>query len=112
MRKIDPLFGELIKKRRLEKHFSQEEVAERIDCHPQYYKNLENGKGMPSIQVFCKIVHVLDMSADSYVYPNKNQGNPIYQNVIRLMSQFDDYQLSVILATAEALANSDLSDNT
>lgn len=105
MREIDPLFGELIKKVRLDKRLTQEEVAERINCHPQYYKNLENGKGMPSIQVFCKIMRILNISADSYVYPNRNQNSPIYQEIVQLMGNFGDYELSVLLATAEALSN-------
>lgn len=104
MREIDPFFGELIKKVRLERRLTQEEVAERINCHPQYYKNLENGKGMPSIQVFCKIIRALNMSADAYVYPNHNLDNPIYQNIIRLMGNLGDYELSVLSATAEALS--------
>ena len=43
MSEIDPKFGELIKKKRIERRLTQEEVAELIGCHPQYYKNLEIG---------------------------------------------------------------------
>lgn len=56
MSEIDPKFGELIKKKRIERRLTQEEVAELVGCHPQYYKNLENGKGMPSLSMFCKII--------------------------------------------------------
>lgn len=41
--------GELMKEHRNRLQLTQEEVAEMIDCHPQYYKNLEMVRG---IQVF------------------------------------------------------------
>ena len=103
MSNITPTLGQIIKKSRLEQKFTQEEVAERIGCHPQYYKNLENDKGMPSIQLFCTIMRTLNISSDSYVYPNQNTNNPCYQKIIQLLGQCDQYQLSVLLATAEAL---------
>ena len=68
MGEVDPKLGELIKKTRLERRLTQEKVAELVDCHTQYYKNLENGIGMPSVPMFCKIMRVLNISADDYVY--------------------------------------------
>lgn len=107
IREIDPKLGEMFKKARLKLKLTQEEVAELIDCHPQYYKNLENGKGMPSIQLFCTIVRTLKISADDYVYPNHNKENPVYQELLHLSGQCNDYQLSVLLATANALLGND-----
>lgn len=103
MREIDPKLGELMKKTRLERRLTQEEVAEMIGCHSQYYKNLENSKGMPSIPLLCKIMHALNISANDYVYPNQNKGNPVYESLQILLSQCSEYHLSVLLATAEAL---------
>ena len=37
MADVDPKLGELIKKTRLERRLTQEEVAEMIGCHSQYY---------------------------------------------------------------------------
>ena len=42
MSNMTPTLGQIMKKARLEQRFTQEEIAERIGCHPQYYKNLEN----------------------------------------------------------------------
>ena len=39
--KKEPTLGEIIKEERIAQRFTQEEIAERIGCHPQYYKNLE-----------------------------------------------------------------------
>lgn len=103
MLNMTPTLGQIMKKARLEQRLTQEEIAERIGCHPQYYKNLENDKGTPSIQLFCTIMRTLNISADSYVYPNQNANNPCYQKIIQLLEQCSQYQLSVLLATAEAL---------
>ena len=103
MSEIDPKFGELIKKKRIERRLTQEEVAELIGCHPQYYKNLENGKGMPSLPMFCRIMWELHISADEYVWPEQYLDNPTYKSLLNLLSRCDEYMLSVLHATAEAL---------
>lgn len=103
MAEIDPKLGELMKKARIERRLTQEEAAELIGCHTQYYKNLENGKGMPSIPMYCRIMRALHISSDEYVYPNQNRDNPIYKSLLNLLSQCDEYMLSVLCATAEAL---------
>lgn len=107
MGEVDPKLGELIKKRRLERKLTQEQTAELIGCNTQYYKNLENGCGMPSVPMFCRIMRALNISADDYIYPNKNNGLPVYQSLLHLLSQCDKHQLSVLHATAEALLRDD-----
>lgn len=103
MSEINPKFGELIKKKRIERRLTQEEVAELIGCHPQYYKNLENGKGMPSLPMFCRIMWAFHISADEYVWPEQYLDNPTYKSLLNLLNRCDEYMLSVLLATAEAL---------
>ena len=74
MSEIDPKLGELIKKKRIERRLTQEEVAELVGYHPQYYKNLENGKGMPSLPMFCKIMWTLYMEPISARVPMNMYG--------------------------------------
>ncbi len=103
MAQIDPKLGELMKKTRIERRLTQEEVAEMVGCHPQYYKNLENGKGMPSLSMFRKIMNVLNIPSNEYISPNQNPGSIVYNSLLNLLSQCDEYKLSVLHATAEAL---------
>lgn len=95
--------GDLMKEHRHRLQLTQEEVAELIDCHPQYYKNLENDKGNPSIPLFCKIMRTLNMSADSYITQDNDKTDPDYQEMIQIFNQCDNYQRSVLLATGRAL---------
>ena len=55
-------------------------------------------------------MQTLNISADDYVYPNQNENNSTYDQILRLLNQCNDYQLQVILATTVALLNSDTSD--
>lgn len=103
MSEVDPKLGELIKKTRIERKLTQEEVAEMVNCHTQYYKNLENGHGMPSVNMLCRIFRALHLSSDLYVWPELNKDNPVYRSLLSLLSLCDEYKLSVLLATAEAL---------
>lgn len=80
MSEIDPKLGELIKKKRIERRLTQEEVAE-----------------------LCKIMWTLHISADEYVWPAQYPDNPTYKSLLNLLDQCDEYMLSVLLATAEAL---------
>ena len=86
---------------------AQEQTAELVGCNTQYYKNLGNGCGMPSVPMFCRIMRALNISADDYIYPNENRSIPVYQSLIHLLSQCNKHQLSVLLATAEALLRDD-----
>mgnify|MGYP002774719970 CR=1 FL=1 len=61
--KKEPTLGEIIKGERLAQRFTQEEMAERIGCHPQYYKNLENDKATPSVRMYKKIMRTLNISS-------------------------------------------------
>lgn len=107
MGEVDPKLGELIKRKRLERKLTQEQTAELVGCNTQYYKNLENGCGMPSVPMFCRIMRALNISADDYIYPNKNSSLPVYQSLLHLLTQCDKHKLSVLHATAEALLRDD-----
>lgn len=76
MSEIDPKLGELIKKKRIERRLTQEEVAELVGCHPQYYKNLENGKGITTLRKFRLVSQNNTIKNDI-----GNRGNPIKFNL-------------------------------
>lgn len=101
--KKEPTLGEIIKGERLAQRFTQEEMAERIGCHPQYYKNLENDKATPSLRMYKKIMRTLNISSDSYIHPETQPDNPLYDKIVRLLHKCSPELLSVVLATTEAL---------
>ena len=104
------LFATLVKQGRMEMHLTQEALAEKLGISAAYLGDLERHKGGPSLELFCKTMQTLNISADDYVHPNQNKNNSTYDQILRLLNQCNDYQLQVILATTVALLNSDTSD--
>ena len=82
------LFATMVKNARMDRHWTQEELAE---------------KGTPSLSLFCKAMRLLNLSADDYVYPNGNRNNSTYKQLLRLLTHCNEHQLQVLLATATAL---------
>lgn len=56
--------GDRIKETRKMRGFTQEQLAERIDVTLEYISQIERGLKIPSMQVFMKLIEVLDVSAD------------------------------------------------
>lgn len=56
--------GDRIKETRKKKGLTQEQLAEKVDITLEYISQIERGLKMPNMQVFIKLVEVLDVSAD------------------------------------------------
>ena len=56
--------GDRIKEIRKKREFTQEQLAEKLDISVEYVSQIERGLKMPSMQMFIKLVDVLDVSAD------------------------------------------------
>ena len=56
--------GGRIKETRKMQGLTQEQLAEKVDVTLEYISQIERGLKMPSMQVFIKLVEVLDVSAD------------------------------------------------
>lgn len=97
------LFATMIRNARMDRHWTQEDLAEKLGLSPAYLGDLERYKNMPSLPVFCNAMRILNLSADDYVYPNGNANNSTYKQLLRLLTHCNEHQLNVLLATAEAL---------
>lgn len=96
-------FGIVLKNARMDKKLTQAELAEALDISLSYLKDLERFRNNPSYEVFEKVIHYFNLSADEVIYPNRNIENNTYQKIERLLTHCNERQLHVILATAEAL---------
>ncbi len=56
--------GDRIKGTRKLRGLTQEQLAEKVDISLEYISQIERGIKMPSMQVFIKLVEILDVSAD------------------------------------------------
>ena len=96
-------FGIVLRNARMDKKLTQAELAEILDISLSYLKDLERFRNNPSYEVFEKVMHYFNLSADLVVYPQKNQEDSTYLKIERLLTQCDEKQLYIILSTAEAL---------
>ena len=56
--------GTRIREARKRLHLTQDNLAEKLDVSLTYISEIERGLKMPSIQLFIKLVEILDVSAD------------------------------------------------
>lgn len=96
-------FGMVLKNARMDKKLTQAELAEILDISLSYLKDLERFRNNPSYEIFEKVIHYFNLSADTVIYPNKNITDNTYQQIERLLTRCDNGQLEVILATTKAL---------
>ena len=96
-------FGIVLKDARMNQKHTQAELAEILDISLPYLKDLERFRNNPSYEVFEKVMHYFNLSADTVIYPNQNLNDSTYQQLMRLLTRCNEEQLHVILATAKAL---------
>lgn len=56
--------GDRIKETRRMRGLTQEQLTEKVDITLEYISQIERGLKTPSMQVFIKLVEILDVSAD------------------------------------------------
>ena len=67
--------GDRIKETRKNRGLTQENLAEQLDVSVEYVSQIERGIKMPSMQIFVKLVEVLDVSADYLLRDIVSTGN-------------------------------------
>lgn len=80
-----------LKKIRTQKGFTQQQVADGIDCSPTVYSRYERGEREPSIEVLLKLSAFFDVTVD-YLLGNGET----------TMSTFTKYEMDLIMAAREA----------
>ncbi|MGN1066865.1 MAG: helix-turn-helix domain-containing protein [Candidatus Fimimonas sp.] len=58
------IFAVRLKELRLEKGFTQQQIAEMLDIRQQSYTRYEYGTGEPSLDTLVKIAKIFDVSTD------------------------------------------------
>jgi len=85
--------GREIKRKREEKGWTQEYLAQLVDRTPRSIMYIENRGQHPSLNTFYQLVTLLDISVDRFFYPDTQNGG----------SGMDDQELTIIEGTAEAI---------
>jgi transcriptional regulator with XRE-family HTH domain len=99
---IDRL-GNVLKSARKEKGLTREQLAEIINITPRYLMSIENENKKPSYDVLFRLVRVLGISADTIFYPENQQVDTKFEQLVRLLYLCDERDLKIATATIKAL---------
>jgi len=95
--------GQIIKQIRNRKNLKREELAELAGISPRYLARIENEGQRPSYRVIYKITRSMGISADEFVYPERNTPTTAKQELMNLLHECDEADVLVALATVRAL---------
>jgi len=96
--------GKRVKKIRLEKGVTQEQLAEAAGVGVTHISHLETGSGTVSLKVFLAIVNYLDCSADEILCKEITSARPIVNNwLAEMVVDCSKTEIKIIADTVEAL---------
>ncbi len=95
--------GLFIRNGRLDLKLTQEQLAEKLNCNLSYLGNIERGKNIPSLKMFCKIMQTLNLSADEFIHRKCHSENKTYYQLVQLLSQCTPRELKILLENAQTL---------
>ena len=91
--------GQAIKKAREAKGMTREQLSGIIGYAPRHIQALENEGQYPSIELFIQLITMFDISADQYLFPEKQiDKSTIRRQIDALLDSLDDRELSIIEA--------------
>ena len=96
-------FGQAMKQARIAKGMTQAQLAEKVGLVSKTVTNIEGQKQAPSFVSFVRIVTLLNMSVDQFLFKSDQEDNSRRKHIDILLSSLDEKELMVVEATAEAL---------
>ena len=93
-----------IKRKREAKGWTQEYLAQLVDRTPRSIMYIENRGQHPSLNTFCQLVTLLEISVDQFFYPaNESSESDCRKHIDVLLNSMDERELTIVEATAEGL---------
>lgn len=96
--------GKRIKQRRKELGITQNAFAEMLQISNNHLSTIENGKGHASIELFCKMCSVLDVTPD-FLLLGEIHKNDVPGNITDMLSRCSDEQLALVQNIVEFMAS-------
>ena len=103
MQKSKNNLGKIIKRARLNKMYTREQLAEKIRISSRYLTSIENENKKPSYDILYKLIRELGIPADSIFYPEMKLNFSEKEQLIHMVSQCDKHNLRVLLQATAAL---------
>lgn len=104
--------GEVIKSARQQSNLTMEELADRLQVSPRYLYRIENENRKPSYELLFALIRELSISPDLIFYPEKRTKDSELESLMRRLYNCDERSLEVIKATATALLEIAITNDT
>lgn len=99
--------GRCIRRKRLEKSWSQENLAEKTNLSIVYIGMIERGEKIPRLETFVMIANVLEVSADELLSGVINKGYKVRMSeYIKLLGRMNQDKQNIIYHMLDALLES------
>lgn len=99
--------GREIKRKRKNRGWTQEYLAQLLDRTPRSIMYMENRGQHPSLNVLFKIATLLEISIDQFFFPAKcSMEDECRKHIDRMLSSMDERELAIMEATAEGIVKS------
>ena len=96
--------GREIKRKREEKGWTQEYLAQLVDRVPRSIMYIENRGQHPSLNTFYQLVTLLEISVDQFFFPDKLNGESTCRKQIDVMlNGMDEKELIIMESAAEGI---------
>ena len=66
-------FGDIVKKIRIEKNISQQELADIVGIHSTHVSRYERNMAQPSVEITKKIAEALNVTVDTLIYGQQEE---------------------------------------
>ena len=94
--------GREIKRKRKDKGWTQEYLAQLLDRTPRSIMYMENRGQHPSLNILFKIATLLEISIDQFFFPAQcDMENERRKHIDRMLGSMDERELAIMEATAE-----------
>ncbi len=93
--------GKAIRSARLEKGYTQEELAEMLDITQGHLQHIESERRNPSVPMLFDLMELLDFSVDALVFPERLEGNMLQIPLDRLTKNEAEALIRLIDAMKE-----------
>jgi transcriptional regulator with XRE-family HTH domain len=94
------LLGELVKQAREEKGWSQQELADEMNCDLRTIQRLEAGNGNPSFTTLAAYLFLLDISSEILFNEKSGENGVIMDHIFRELLTLNTEQIQLVCQTA------------
>jgi len=103
--------GEILKRARIGKDYSRDQLAGRAGISTRYLTAIENENRKPKFDVLYRLIRSLGISADCIFYPETAETENDCTQLVRLIQQCDMRDRRLVAALVDQMLDAEASDS-